>query len=44
MECRFKSGHEMGVHTPLYYIVMELQDIDLVRELLELGAAADEID
>ena len=44
MECRFKSGHERGVHTPLYYIVMELQDIDLVRELLELGAAVDEID
>lgn len=41
---RFKSSHELGVHTPLYYTVMELKDIDLVRQLLELGANVDEID
>ncbi|HEY5260431.1 MAG TPA: hypothetical protein VIJ46_07265, partial [Rhabdochlamydiaceae bacterium] len=44
LSCRFKSADELGAHTPLYYTVMELQDIDLVRQLLELGAAVDEID
>lgn len=44
MNCRFKSAHEVGVHTPLYYAIMELQDIDLVCQLLELGAEVDEID